>query len=160
MDAIGPTMKTITVHASCVAFGNSAIVIRGRPGSGKSDLVLQLIDGQGYGLGNKLLRAKLVTDDQVILQRLDDDIIASAPDILNGKLEIRGRGIRSVPHKAKGKLIGVVDLKPRAEIERMPEPKDMRTEILKLSFPLCWIDPTAPSAAARIRSFLTEILST
>ena len=56
-------MTSLTVHASCVAFGNKAVLIRGKPGSGKSDLVLQLIDAQGYGLGAKLLRAKLVADD-------------------------------------------------------------------------------------------------
>jgi HPr kinase/phosphorylase len=153
-------MKTITVHGSCVAFGNDAILLRGVPGSGKSDIVLQLIDGQGYGLGTKLLRAKLVADDQVILRRMKDSIIATAPDVLKGKLEIRGRDIVSVPHKAKAKLIGVVDLKPYAEIERMPEPKDIQIEMLELSFPRCYIDPTAPSAAARIRSFLTELHST
>ena len=153
-------MKTITVHASCVAFGRKAVLIRGIPGAGKSDIVLQLIDGQGYGLGAKPLHAKLVADDQVVLMRIKDDIVATAPDILKGKLEIRGRGIVSVPQTASAKLIGVVDLKPRVEIERMPEPQDMQVEILDLLFPLCFIDPTAPSDADRIRSFLTELRST
>ena len=153
-------MKTITVHASCVAFGSKAVLIRGIPGSGKSDIVLQLIDGQGYGLGTKLLRAKLVADDQVVLQRIKDDIVVTTPDTIKGKVEIRGRGIVSVPHKVKAKLIGIVDLRPQVEIERMPEPHDMQVDILELSFPLCYIDPTAPSAAARIRSFLTELHST
>jgi serine kinase of HPr protein (carbohydrate metabolism regulator) len=153
-------MKTITVHASCVAFGSRAILIRGQPGSGKSDLVMQLIDGQGYGLGTKLLRAKLVVDDQVLLTCVKDDIFATAPDILKGKLEIRGRGIVSAPHSKSAKLLGVVDLQTRAEIVRMPEPEDMHVEILERSFPRCFIDPSAPSAAARIRSFFTEILST
>ena len=153
-------MKTLTVHASCVAFGNKAILIRGQPGSGKSDIALQLIDGQGYGLGNKPLRAMLVADDQVILERIKGDIIVTAPAILSGKLEIRGRGIVALPHKPKAKLIGVVDFKSRAEIERMPEPEDMHVEILNLAFPLCYIDLAAPSAAARIRSFFTELRST
>jgi HPr kinase/phosphorylase len=153
-------MKAMTVHASCVAFGSKAILIRGQPGSGKSDLVLQLIDGQGYGLGTRLLRAKLVADDQVVLTLSNRNIVVYAPDILNGKLEIRGRGIVSIPHTKPAKLLGVVDLKARAEIERMPEPEEMHVEILERSFPRCFIDPSAPSAAARIRSFLTEILST
>jgi HPr kinase/phosphorylase len=153
-------MRSMTVHASCVAFGNKAILIRGQSGVGKSDLALQLIDGQGYGLGTKLLRAKLVADDQVVLHRVKDEIIVTPPDTIRGKLEIRGRGIISVSHKVSAKLTGIVDLKPRSEIERMPEVEDMRTDVLELSFPLCFIDSTAPSAAARIRSFLTEILST
>lgn len=153
-------MKTITVHASCVAFGGKAILIRGLPGAGKSDLVLQLIDSQGYGLGAKLLSAKLVADDQVVLTRIKNEIITTAPSTIKGKLEIRGQGIVLAPHTAKAKLVGLVDLKPHAEIERMPEPKQRLVDMLDLSFPRCFIDPAAPSAAARIRSFLTEIHST
>jgi HPr kinase/phosphorylase len=153
-------MNILTVHASCVAFGNQAILIRGAPGTGKSDIALQLIDGQGYGLGHGPLRAKLVADDQVTLTRIKSEIIVTAPATLRGKLEIRGRGIVALAHKPKAKLIGVVDFKSQAQIERMPEPKDMHVEILDLSFPLCYIDLAAPSAAARIRCFFTEILST
>ena len=150
-------MTSLTVHASCVAFGNKAILIRGKSGSGKSDLVLQLIDGQGYGLGVKLLRAKLVADDQVVLQRENGAVIAAPPKILAGKLEMRGLGIVTIPHKSKAKLCCIVDLKPRGEIARMPEPADMLTEILGLVFPLYYVDPTASSAAAQIRSLLSKM---
>ena len=64
-------MTSLTIHASCVAFGNKAVLIRGKPGSGKSDLVLQLIDGSGYGLGAKLLQAKLVASNPVIMSMPD-----------------------------------------------------------------------------------------
>ena len=121
------------------------------------DLVLQLIDGQGYGLGVKLLRAKLVADDQVVLQREKDTVFAGPPKILAGKLEIRGLGIVTIPYKPKAKLCCVVDLKPRGEIARMPEPADMLTEILGLVFPLYYVDPTASSAAAQIRSLLSKM---
>ncbi len=150
-------MTNITIHASCVAFGNRAVLIRGKPGSGKSDLVLQLIDGQGYGLGARLLRAKLVADDQVILLRENDAVFAAPPKILAGKLEIRGRGIVTIPQELKAKLFCIVDLKPQSEIIRMPEAQDMLTDILGLSFPRYSIDPVASSAAAQIRSMLTEM---
>ena len=150
-------MKSLTVHASCVAFGNRAVVIRGKPGSGKSDLVLQLIDAQGYGLGAKLLRAKLVADDQVVLLRDKDLVFVRPPQILSGKLEMRGRGIVTVSHRKKAKLCLVIDLKPQVEITRMPRPEDMIIDILGVQFPLYCVDPTAPSAAARIRSFLSEM---
>ena len=150
-------MTSLTIHASCVAFGNKAVLIRGKPGSGKSDLVLQLIDGPGYGLGAKLLRAKLVADDQVVLLREKDLVFASPPQILSGKLEIRGRGIIMTSHRKKSKLCLVIDLKAHVEITRMPEPSDMVTDILGLPFLLYCVDPTAPSAAARIRSFLSKM---
>jgi HPr kinase/phosphorylase len=150
-------MTSLTVHASCVAFGNKAVLIRGKPGSGKSDLVLQLIDAQGYGLGAKLLQAKLVADDQVVLLRNKGSVFASPPQILSGKLEIRGRGIVTVSHRKKAKLYLVIDLRSQVEITRMPERDDMITDILGVHFPLQCVDPTAPSAAARIRSFLSEL---
>jgi HPr kinase/phosphorylase len=150
-------MTSLTVHGSCVAFGNNAVLIRGNPGSGKSDLVLQLIDSQGYGLGTKLLRAKLVADDQVVFLRDKGSVFASPPQILNGKLEIRGRGIITVSHQKKAKLCLVIDLKPQVEITRMPEPSDMIADILGLQFTRYCVDPTTPSAAARIRSFLSEM---
>ena len=150
-------MTSLTVHASCVAFGNKAVLIRGKPGSGKSDLVLQLIDGPGYGLGAKLLQAKLVADDQVVLLRDKKFVFASAPEILSGKLEMRGRGILTVPCRKNAKLWLVIDLKSQAEITRMPEPGEMITDILGVQFPVFSVDPTAPSAAARIRSLLSEM---
>ena len=150
-------MTSLTVHASCVAFGNKAILMRGKPASGKSDLVLQLIDSQGHGLGERLLRAKLVADDQVVLSRVGDVVFASPPEILKGKLEMRGRGIITISHKPKAKLELVIDLLPRVEIARMPENDAMITEILGVQFPRYEIDPTAPSAAARIRSLLSEM---
>ena len=150
-------MTSLTVHGSCVAFGNKAVLIRGKPGSGKSDLVLQLIDSQGYGLGAKVLRAKLVADDQVVLLREKNLVFASAPQILGGKLEIRGRGIVAVSHRKKAKLWFVIDLKPHVEITRMPESSEVITDILGVQFPLHCVDPTAPSAAARIRSLLSEM---
>ncbi len=153
-------MNTITVHASCVAFGNNAILLRGTSGSGKSDLLLQLIDGHGYGFGTRLLRAKLVADDQVVLTRLNNQLVTTAPDILKGKLEVRGRGIVLAPYKSKANLAGVIELMPRAEIERLPELTNLQTEFLGLTLPLTFIDPAAPSAAARIRFFLNELLST
>ena len=150
-------MTSLTIHSSCVAFGNKAILMRGKPASGKSDLVLQLIDSQGHGLGERLLRAKLVADDQVVLSRVGDVVFASPPEILKGKLEMRGRGIITISHKSKAKLELVIDLLPRVEIARMPENDAMITEILGVQFPRYEIDPTAPSAAARIRSLLSEM---
>ena len=150
-------MTSRIIHASCVAFGNKAVLIRGKPGSGKSDLVLQLIDSQGFGSGERLVRAKLVADDQVVLLKVDDLVFASPPQILSGKLEVRGRGIITIAHKPKAKLALVIDLMPRVEIARMPEREAMKTDILGVQFPRYDVDATAPSAAARIRSLLSEM---
>ena len=72
------------LHGSCAALGDDAVLLLGPPGSGKSDLLLKLID-RGFNL---------VADDQV--QVAGDQV--SAPDTLAGMIELRGIGLR--PRKA------------------------------------------------------------
>ena len=59
------------------------MLITGPSGSGKSDLALRLLD-RGF---------TLVSDDQTIVRRDGDRLLASAPPTIAGKLEIRGIGI-------------------------------------------------------------------
>ena len=143
------------IHGSAIAFGNRGVLIRGLPGSGKSELALRLIDSQGFGRGAKPLRAKLVADDQVLLVREGSGIVMRAPNSISGKLEIRGVGIIELPHKSKTKLVLVIDLKPQTEIERMPEADDLLTEILGLNIRRYSIDPNASSALSIIRCLLS-----
>ncbi len=59
------------------------MLITGPSGSGKSDLALRLLD-RGF---------TLVSDDQTIVKRDGNRLLASAPPTIAGKLEIRGIGI-------------------------------------------------------------------
>ena len=52
-------LSSETLHASCVAIGDLAVLIQGHSGAGKSDLALRLVD-RG---------AKLVSDDYTLLLR-------------------------------------------------------------------------------------------
>src|ERR671921_1688971 len=79
----GPRLSAETVHASTVAVDGRAVLIMGPSGSGKSDLALRLLD-RGF---------TLVSDDQTIVRREGERLIASAPPTIAGKLEIRGIGI-------------------------------------------------------------------
>ena len=148
-----------TIHASCVSFASKAVLIRGASGSGKSDLVLRLIDGEGYGLGDTLLRAQLVADDQVQLVRQGDLIMASPPQALAGLLEIRGQGVVSLSHQNQAILALVVDLMPASEIERMPDQSALETEILGLKVPWLALDATTASAPACLRAWLSKSFS-
>ena len=76
-------LSSETLHASTVALDGRAVMISGPSGSGKSDLALRLLD-RGF---------VLVSDDQTIVRRVGDRLIASAPPTIAGKLEIRGVGI-------------------------------------------------------------------
>jgi len=150
-----PVSLKLTMHASCVALGDAGVLILGSSGSGKSDLVLALIDQPGYGLGTELLRGKLVADDQTLIERRGDGLFASSPKPIAGLLEIRGQGIVSVDHIEEVRLALLVRLMPAAEIERMPEEQDRFTSIAGVKLREIHIDPSRATAAARIRAALT-----
>jgi serine kinase of HPr protein (carbohydrate metabolism regulator) len=102
-------LSSETLHASCVAKDGRAILISGRSGSGKSDLALRLID-RG---------ADLVSDDYSIVRRVGGKLLASAPDNIRSKLEIRGLGILEFRSASDVPVCLMVEL--GAEVERMPE---------------------------------------
>ncbi len=145
-------MTTLQIHASCVAFGNQGVLIRGPSGSGKSELVLRLIDAEGYGLGDNPHRATLVADDQVVLTLINAQIYAKPAPALAGLLEIRGQGIVNVDYVQDIAVVLVVDLMPAGDIARMPETKDQRTELLSLTLPRLALDGHSAAAPAKLRS--------
>jgi HPr kinase/phosphorylase len=143
----------IFLHGTCVSVGGEGVLILGEPGSGKSALALRLIDEPGYGISGVLMRSELVADDQVIITRDQDRIMASAPAILRGKLEIRGLGIVTLATPVSVSLALVVKLQDHAAIERLPDPATF--DILGLALPLVEIDGKMPSAPARLRAALS-----
>ena len=139
-------MSQVNLHASCIAIGELGLLIRGASGTGKSDLVLRMLDEpQG---------AVLVADDQVILTKEYGVIYASAPPILAGKLEIRGQGIVKRPFLAKVKLSHILDLTASTDVTRMPEASELQATILNQVFPRLKLYSFHASAPARIRAFL------
>jgi serine kinase of HPr protein (carbohydrate metabolism regulator) len=130
---------TITIHATAVALDGVGVLLRGPPGSGKSDLALRLIDGG----------ARLIADDQTVIVRRGGVLFAAPPAAIAGRLEVRGLGIVAVDFAADTPLAAVFDLLPHQAIERLPEP--MTVELLDIPLPLAQLDPAAPSAAAKVR---------
>jgi HPr kinase/phosphorylase len=134
---------TLLVHATAVAIGGAGVLLTGRPGSGKSDLALRLVDGG----------ASLIADDQVMLRRDSDRLIAgfpdSAPAELRGRLEVRGLGLMAVATSAAVPLALVVLLRPGPPAERLPAPQS--ADYLGVAVPLLGLDPFTASAAAQVR---------
>ena len=100
---------TLIVHASCVALDGRGLLIRGRSGSGKSGLALQLM---AYG-------ALLVSDDRLLLSASDGAVIASAPKQIRGLIEARGLGLLNARTAPSARVIAVVDM-DRVEDQRLP----------------------------------------
>jgi HPr kinase/phosphorylase len=134
-----PGAGQVQVHGSAVALAGIAVLLRGAPGSGKSDLTLRLIDGG----------ARLVADDRVDLTLSGGIILASAPPALRGLLEIRGLGIVRLEVEAMVPLGLVIDLAPGVAMERIPDPAECR--YLGVRLPLLRLDPASASAAAKVR---------
>lgn len=130
----------ILVHATCVAWAGRGALLRGRSGSGKSDLALRLID-QG---------ADLVADDQVVLTRRGDAIVATPPAVLAGRIEVRGIGIVERPWARAACLVAVFDLTERAAIARLPD--DQTVRLAGLALPLFRVAPFEASAPSKVRA--------
>lgn len=132
------------VHASCVAHKGGGIIIFGSSGSGKSDLSLRLIMEQG---------AKLVADDRVNLRVENNEIIATAPTILKGLLEVRGVGIIKLPAASAPLRLAVRLAASKDEIERLPEPDFYEFGSVKV--PQITLYPFESSAPAKVLAALT-----
>ncbi|MEM8688582.1 MAG: HPr kinase/phosphatase C-terminal domain-containing protein [Pseudomonadota bacterium] len=140
------------LHGTCLAVGTRGVLLIGPPGSGKSDLALRLLDQPGRGAGGDLVTTRLVADDQVIVRRLGEHLLASAPPALKGLIEVRGLGLLSSQALDEVVLKTVLRLVPDGEPERMPGPDFERMEVLGLALPVLEIAPFQASAPAKVRS--------
>jgi HPr kinase/phosphorylase len=141
-----------TVHASAVAIGMHGILIRGPSGSGKSSLVLGLIDRDPA-------TTRLVADDRVHLTVASGRLVAMAPPALAGKLEVRGQGIVDIPHVSQSAIALLVDLLPADQCPRMPEPAEMEAHLMGVVLPRLMLPIGAIDAPARVRFALARLAS-
>ena len=140
----GRMLSSETVHASSVAMDGRAVLITGPSGSGKSDLALRLLD-RGF---------TLVSDDQTIVRRDGDRLIASAPPNMAGMLEIRGIGIIDMETATDVPVALVVQL--TSEIERLPDDRRDRP-VLGVRVPLVSVDALTASAASKVALALDRL---
>ncbi|MBW8271176.1 HPr kinase/phosphorylase [Caldovatus aquaticus] len=122
------------LHGSCAARDGEAVLFLGPPGSGKSDLVLRLLERPGW---------RLVADDQVVVTEdagpdpADSPpagergtaapaplLRVAPPPALRGLLEVRGLGLfADLPVAEGARLRLAVDCAAsRDDVPRLPEP--------------------------------------
>jgi hypothetical protein len=137
------------LHATCVALGESGLLLVGAPGTGKSDLALRLVD-RG---------ALLVADDQTEIAAMEGKLIASCPPGFAGLIEVRGLGLLRLPARGAVRLRLGLDLDSAPQ--RLPaRPWPMR-DILGIALPCLPFDARAPSAPLvaelALRALLGEV---
>ncbi|MEA3080669.1 MAG: hypothetical protein QOD54_337 [Sphingomonadales bacterium] len=140
----GPRLSAETLHASTVALDGRAVLISGPSGSGKSDLTLRLLD-RGF---------VLVSDDQTIVKKDGDRLVATAPPNIAGKLEVRGIGIVEMERADNVPIALVVEL--TSEIQRLPDDSRERL-ILGVQVPLINIDAATASAPSKVALALNRM---
>jgi HPr kinase/phosphorylase len=107
---------SVTLHGCMVDMRGMGILITGKSGSGKSETAIGLLE-RG---------ASLVADDMVRIKYVGGELVATAPDLSRGYMEIRGIGIVNVANlyglasiRPDKRLDLVVTLKPHADINEV-----------------------------------------
>ena len=140
----GSRLSSENLHASSVAIDGRAVIISGPSGSGKSDLALRLLD-RGF---------VLVSDDRTIVRKQSGKVLASSPDTIRGKLEIRGVGIVEMPTVADVAVALVVEL--TSDIQRLPDDSRNRN-ILGIEIPMISVDAMTASAPSKVALALDRL---
>lgn len=137
-----------SVHATAVLAGAHGVLIRGPSGSGKSMLAAALI-GRG---------AWLVADDRVHLSACHGRLLATASGAIAGRLELRGRGILTVPHERSAVIRLIVDCVAETGLERLPDSSHMSAALLGITLPR-QVVPAASDAAVILVDAAIQALS-
>ena len=129
----------VQVHGTCVAIDGCGVLLRGPPGSGKSDLALRLIDGG----------ARLIADDRTEISLREGRPVVNAPPEIAGLIEVRGLGVLELGHLDDAVLGLVVELVADGDVERMPAAETC--DVLDIAVPLLKLAPFHASAPAKVR---------
>jgi serine kinase of HPr protein (carbohydrate metabolism regulator) len=133
-----------SIHASAVLIGPRAVLIRGPAGAGKSRLALALIEAAAQGL---LPFARLVADDRAQLEAAHGRLLVRPAGALAGLIEVRGLGIRRLPHEPLAVVGLAVDL-GRSDAERLPGPAQQQAQIEGIALPRLAVAAGADALAA------------
>lgn len=139
------------VHASAIAFGSRAVLLRGPSGIGKSDLALRLVNRPC----NDPLEPniQLICDDyvDVFVDQADQLMVQAGSERIRGLLEVRGVGIFQLPTVQTAALALVVDLAPPdGTIPRLPDEDEGCTLISGRSIPRITVKPFEVSAVDKV----------
>ena len=139
-------MNSKRIHGTSISLGENGLLIIGESGSGKSDLALRLIDSG----------ATLISDDQTLCLKKQDEIFLFSIEAIYGLLEVRDMGIIKVPYVENVKMKIIVSLVQK-KTERLYPKNEKR--LLGLNFPHLELESNEISAVAKIKLKLNERFS-
>lgn len=143
---MAPAARPAPVAGTCVLLGARAVLIRGPSGSGKSTLARHLIETPA-----PFPFARLVADDQTLVRAAAGRLIASPPQPIAGRLELRGLGLLSLPYEAYARIALVADLVAASEVERLPHAASQQAELMGVALPRLALAARDPLAADLVR---------
>jgi HPr kinase/phosphorylase len=133
-------MTASTIHATAILIGAKAVLIRGPSGAGKSRLALDLLQSRALPFG------RLVGDDRVHVEGASGRLLVRPAPALAGLIEIRGLGIRQVPHETVAVIGLVVDL-AATDAARFPAEGAAQTAISGVRLPRLAVAPEQDALA-------------
>ena len=138
-------MSKLVVHATCLSLlvGPEwrGVLIVGPSGIGKSDLALRATQAG----------CALISDDYSCLWSSGGALYASAPETIEGRMEIRGLGITAIQPRRMTR-IGLVALAQTDPVERLPEAET--TPILGHDIATIRLNPREASSVPKLMTRL------
>jgi serine kinase of HPr protein (carbohydrate metabolism regulator) len=120
-----------SIHASAVLVGARAVLIQGASGAGKSRLALDLLHAASQNL---LPFARLVADDRAHVEAAHGRLLVRPTEALAGLIEVRGLGIRRVPHEQVA-VVGVLVELGAKDAERLPARSGIQAVLAGIRLP-------------------------
>lgn len=139
----------LPLHGSAVAYRRGrrvcAVLLAGAPGSGKSTLALRAMRQSG---------ARLVGDDQLLLERVGDRLMLRPAPRLAGLLHVAGVGIVRYPFVRAAPLALVVRMGAERTLPLLPPRRTAR--LLGCARPLITLHPFEAAAPERLELALQQ----
>ncbi|MGR6432691.1 HPr kinase/phosphorylase [Rhizobium sp. PAMB 3174] len=141
------------IHATAIIAGRTGLLFVGPSGLGKSSMAFACL-AEGRSLG---LYTALIADDQVMVRRIGERLVARAPESIAGRMELRGSGIVSVETIDAAILRLVIMPVDAMACERLPEEGERMTVHDGVSLPLLRIPLQASHPLVRIQSLTGDL---